>query len=542
MATLTAADIAILKQIPLARNYIPTHFSSRGLTYGLEGLADEQARSAQALQVVQAYKNGGLPAANQIITAQSQHSGGGGLFGGLGDAFGSLLSSGAAPIFLGSIAGSLAGLGNVAPAIAGAGAATGAGATSATGAGMLGLGGQLLSSSAPIMSAGYTAPAIATGAGMLTPEISSAAQTLANAGITPQVMQQATTNPGMLSQISQATGLTIPQLGQVAATGLGLLGSYLQGSQAQDAAQTSANAQIEAARIAAEAAKFKPVGVTTRFGQSQFGYNPQGNLVSAGYTPAADIKAQQDALMAASGGMLNQFTGSQAATAPLGAGAQQSMALGQGYLQTSPQAQAAQYMAEQQALLAPDREREMAALQARLQAQGRGGLAMGATTTGMTAANPELEAYYNAKRMQDLQLAAQATQGGMDYAKYGAGMVGTGGDLLKQMYSTQQSAYNPYQTAIGGANSLENLAMQPLDIGMQLGSQTTAAAAAGGRAMQTGMTGAAQTMLPANAYSPWGALLTGAGQAVNQYNQPQQQPGMLTYNPAQYRLAPLGSA
>ena len=318
-------------------------------------------------------------------------------------------------------------------------------------------------------------------------------------------------------------------------TGMNLAGGYLQGRAATDAATTSAQAQIEAARIAAEASKFRPVGVTTRFGASRFGYDAAGNLASAGYELSPELKAQQDALMGVSGQALGQYQGAMGATAPLGAGAQQAMTLGQGYLATTPQQQAAQYMAEQQALLAPTRERELAALQAQLQAQGRGGLAMGGTTTGMLASQPQLEALYNAQRMQDLQLAAQATQGGMDYAKFGTGMIGAGGDLMKQMYGTQAAAFAPYQTALGGATSLEQLGQQPMDIGTAIGAKTSTAAAQAGLLQAQGLQGAAQTMQPANAYSPWGAMLSGAGQAVGQYGQPQQQQRFDPYTGQQIR-------
>lgn len=234
---------------------------------------------------------------------------------------------------------------------------------------------------------------------------------------------------------------------------------------------------------------------------------------------------------------LQQFIDSQAATAPMGAAAQRAMALGQGYLGTSPQEQAAKYMAEQQALLAPTREREYAALENRLMQQGRLGLATGATSTGMGAANPEIEALMNARRMQDLNLAAQATQGGMDYAKFGAGMVGTGGDLLRSMYGTQTAAYQPFQTALGGATGLEELGKGAMDIGTSIGAKTSTAAADAGRLMAQGMTNAAQTMQPANAYSPWGSLLAGTGDWLSKMSQPQQ--GMLGYDPTKYRLTPI---
>lgn len=311
--------------------------------------------------------------------------------------------------------------------------------------------------------------------------------------------------------------------GQIASTGLNLAGGYLQGRSATDAAQTAANAQIEAARIAAEASKFKPVGVTTRFGQSQFGYDAAGNLTSAGYQLSPEAKAQQDALMGMSNQMLTQYQGAPAAAAPMGQAAQTMFGLGQGYLQTSPQAQAQQYMAEQQALLAPSRERDLAQLQAQMQAQGRGGLAVGGTSTGMTAANPQLEAYYNAKRMQDLQLAAQATQGGQQYAQFGAGMVGTGGEMLQGMYGTQQAAYSPYQTALGGATSLEALGQKPMDIGTAIGAKTSTAAAQAGMLQSKGLQDAATAMQPANAYNPWATMLSNAGNAITNYQTQQQQ-------------------
>jgi len=301
------------------------------------------------------------------------------------------------------------------------------------------------------------------------------------------------------------------------------LGSYLNQSSAQDASKTLAQAQIEAARIAADAAKFRPVGVTTRFGQSQFGYDPQGNLTSAGYTVAPDIKALQDRLMGMSGGLMSQYEGAQGATAPMGDAASRAMALGQGYLATTPQEQAAQYMAEQQALLAPTREREFASLENRLLQQGRLGLATGGTSTGLGAANPELEAFYNAQRMQDLNLAAQATQGGMDYAKFGTGMVGAGGDLLKSMYGTQTAAYDPFKTAMGGATYLEGLGQQPMDMGINIGAKGQAGAAQAGQLLASGIQQSAQTMYPSQAYSPWGALLTGGGNMLSSMSAPQQQ-------------------
>ena len=299
-------------------------------------------------------------------------------------------------------------------------------------------------------------------------------------------------------------------------TGLNAVGSYVTSTDEAEAAKQLANVQASAAMQAAEASKFRPVGVTTRFGASQYGYDGKGNLISAGYQATPDAKAMQDALMDTSGGLLRQFQAAQGATQPMGTGAARSMALGQQYLGASPQEQAAKYMAEQQALLAPYRERETAQLQNQLYQQGRLGLATGSTSTGLGAANPEMEALANARRMQDLQLAAQATQAGQEYAKFGAGLVGTGGNLLGSMYGTQTSAFNPYGKGLEGAAYLESLGLQPMDIGINLGAKGTAASQTSAGILQRGLTSAAQTQNPINQYSPWGNLLQGMGGMLQQ--------------------------
>ena len=159
--------------------------------------------------------------------------------------------------------------------------------------------------------------------------------------------------------------------------------------------------------------------------------------------------AEQFAPTAASQAALN---------APLAQGAQQAYNLGGQYLGTSPQAQAAKYYADQQALLETNRSRDYAGLENRLAQQGRLGLATGATGR-MGAANPEMEAFMNAQRQQDLGLAAQATQGGMDYAKFGAGMIGTGGQLTSQGIGLQTQAYDPYKQALGVGTGLAGFGM-----------------------------------------------------------------------------------
>ncbi len=290
-----------------------------------------------------------------------------------------------------------------------------------------------------------------------------------------------------------------------------LLGGLLQGNSAASAAQAQSAAQLEAARIAAEEARFRPIGITTRFGQSQFGTGADGRVNSAGYTLTPEIQALQDRFMALTGQGLTQVEGAQEAFAPLATGAQGLFGLGQQYLAQSPQEAAQQYMSQQQNLLAPSRERQFAGLQNSLFNTGRGGLAVGATGTrpgggaGLGAASPEMEAYYNALAQQDAQLAANATQAGMDQTRFGAGLLGTAGNLLTQGYQGQAGALAPYQAYFGGATGLESLGMDALNTGSALGGRI--ANPTGANALYGGGMAAAGTMAGANAYNPFASAL-----------------------------------
>jgi len=329
-------------------------------------------------------------------------------------------------------------------------------------------------------------------------------------GLAPNVANTATT---------AATAATPPWWQQVAAPAMGLVGSVMNQNAARDAANTQADAQLRAAQIAADAAKFRPVGVKTNFGQSQFGYDANGNLNSAGYTLDPLLQGQIGQLAGASGGLMNQFTNSPLDTAQMKQAAMSAMTLGNQYLRTSPQQQAAKYMADQQGLLAPGRASEMANLHAQMQSQGRGGFAMGGGVNGQGAANPQMQALYNARMQQDAQLAAQSTQGGMDYAKFGTGMVGTGGEMLNSMYGTQSASLNPYLTALGAAQKIEGLGQNAMQLGMDLGGKVTNANAAAGALLGGGMSNAANIVgnQAQQAGSLWGNLLQGGAEALSRY-------------------------
>ena len=296
------------------------------------------------------------------------------------------------------------------------------------------------------------------------------------------------------------------------AAGASLLGGYLQGEAAKDAAETQANAQREAAQLSANEARFRPVGVTTRFGQSQFQYGPGGQVTGAGYTISPEMRAYQDRLMALSGQGLMQAEQAQQQFAPLQAGAQGLFGLGQQYLAQSPQQAAQQYMAQQQNLLAPTRERQLAQLQNTLFQQGRSGLSVGATgarpsgAAGLGATTPEMEAYYNALAQQDAALAAQAMQAGQQQTTFGAGLLGTAGNLLTQGYQGQVGALAPYQAYMGGLGTLEAQGQQALELGSALGGRV--ANPTGANALMQGGLAAAQSQAAANAYNPFATALT----------------------------------
>jgi hypothetical protein len=241
------------------------------------------------------------------------------------------------------------------------------------------------------------------------------------------------------------------------------------------AGQQASAAQAQAARDAAAAAAFRPVGMTTRFGTSQFTRETDPRtgmpyISAAGYTPATELAGIQDRLFGQFGAGLTQAEQMAQQYAPLSAGAQSLFGLGQQYLATSPQQAAQTYMQEQQALLAPQREQQLSGLQNRLFQTGRSGLATGGTAAGGRGqTNPEMQAYYNALAQQDLALASQANQAGMQRATYGAGLLGTAGSLLGAQTAGQAGAYSPLQAQLGLSGQVEQMAQQPYQMGLQLG-------------------------------------------------------------------------
>jgi hypothetical protein len=279
----------------------------------------------------------------------------------------------------------------------------------------------------------------------------------------------------------------------------------------------SSEAQLEAARLAAEEARFRPVGITTRFGGSTFGFDDKGRLTSAGYIRSPMLEDYQRRLEALTGQRLSEAEQAGTLYDPLRGAGTSLMGLGQQYLAESPQQVAEKYMAGQMDLLAPTRERQLAGLRTNLFNTGRTGLSIGATGerpgggAGLAAANPEMEAYYNALAQQDAALSAEAQKRGQEQYAFGTSLFNTGAGLLGQYESGVTGALSPFMTTLGGISTLESLGQQPLDISAQLGNRSATAGGNVGQFLYGGGINAANTRLPANMLNPTASFIQGLG-------------------------------
>ena len=297
---------------------------------------------------------------------------------------------------------------------------------------------------------------------------------------------------------------------------LGYAGASEQASATRGAARESADAIRESARLAAEAAKFRPVGVTTRYGTSNFQFDPQGYLSGAGYNLAPELRGYQDRLMGLTERGLSQAEVGEARLRPNVGAAESLFSLGNQYLAQTPEQTAQKYMESQYNLLAPSRERQYAQLQNQLFQTGRGGLSVGGTGLrpggglGLSASQPELESYYNAIAQQDLKLAEQAEQAGQQRTAFGTGLFSTGNQLLNQYYGGQINALSPFTTYLGAGSTIEQLGQQPLEMGSALGGRAATAGANVGQSLLYGGMNAAKTQQGGAGISPLAGLLTGA--------------------------------
>lgn len=338
--------------------------------------------------------------------------------------------------------------------------------------------------------------------------------------------------------------------GLVAGAAIGTVGAVASANSAKSAAKDSSDAQLQAAQISAEAAKFRPVGITTRFGSSNFNLDSNGNLIPQGFDEKAYLAANPDVAAAVARGEMSaqahydnygkaegrqgffqgpmtgynvdpqlasmrdyligqagregQFVGNQAFNKGFGL-----FNMGSDIASQGPDGYAADWMSKQQNLLAPTRERQLAGVRQGLFNNGRTGLAVGATgarpdgSEGLSAANPEMEAYYNALAQQDAGLASQAMEQGRGQVNFGVGLMNTG---MQQA----TNAYAPMNSWLGSSDTIDALGRNALTIGSELGGRASTAGSQAGHFLFQGGVNAAKTMQGVNGYSPIGGMLTGA--------------------------------
>jgi len=278
--------------------------------------------------------------------------------------------------------------------------------------------------------------------------------------------------------------------------GASIIGGMMQSNSNRDAANTQAAAQTEAARIAADAARFRPVGVTTAFGKSNFTTDAAGNLTSAGYTLSPELAAQRDYMLSSAGGAGIDWT-KQGAAAAAGL-----FDLGKGYLAATPQQAAQDWMKSQQELLRPGQERAYAQLNQNLFNTGRGGFSI-AQGGDLGMSSPEMQAYYNSLAQQNSELATRAQAEGRAQTDYGRGLLSGSIDLTSQ-------AYNPYKTQFGLAQSIETAGQGALDIGSALGGRAATAGANVGNTLYAGGIASAASQAAADKANPWADAISGA--------------------------------
>lgn len=351
---------------------------------------------------------------------------------------------------------------------------------------------------------------------------------------------------------------------------VGSIGGMISGDAAAGAANEQADylrnlsneqrkAILEATKAAQERGQFKPVTVTSSFGTPQYTYDDKGRLTGVAAQPAdwlAQLQARQQALAPQYLGL----TESALSSAPQYAkAAQLAVAGGENLYNLAQQAAPAsydvagktqEYYDRMQQLVAPQRERQLAQTQQGLFNRGRAGLAIGATQAGgQLATNPEMAAYYNAIAQQDLELGARAEQqaranlmqdleASRQLYQAGGGLFSNAATAQSQLYGNIAASQSPFAAGMQSLTGLEQTAYNPVTQGFQFASPITQAEQwAGALGVQGAQSAAnvATSLAPQianyqyqhSAYSPWGTLLSGAGQGIQQYGAQSQQADLM---------------
>ncbi len=196
-----------------------------------------------------------------------------------------------------------------------------------------------------------------------------------------------------------------------------ILDPFTGASSTRQAANTAAGETAEAARLGAQVSAFRPVGITTRFGSSQFGMGDVGGVprvTSAGYTVSPELREIQDRLFGfAQGGGLEQVE----AAGPF---AQRLFNLGSQYIADSPQQAQQRIFNQLEAVRQPSRLQEEQRLASSVFGRGRAGLNIG------DIGQPELYSLGRAREEQRAADALAAEQLAREQVGFGTGLFGTG--------------------------------------------------------------------------------------------------------------------
>lgn len=292
-------------------------------------------------------------------------------------------------------------------------------------------------------------------------------------------------------------------MGGLVGSVVGGIGGLISGNKAADAAKQQAEALRAAGERASAMAQFRPMGMTTAFGSSQFTPEGQGS-----YTLSPELQSIQQRLFGAAG----QYDPTQMGVMaqPLTGGAQSLFNLGQQYLATSPEQAAQDFMANQQRLLAPSREAALSRVQTANFGRGTGGLGVN-TGAGGAPSNPLAQALFNAQSRENLELAARADEAGMARTRFGAGLFGTGGELLGQVPRLTTAGYGPLEAQLGLLRTTESLGQQPFMLSQDLAGRFAQAGANAGQLFMQPQRAAAEAYSQYQGYSPIGSALSGIG-------------------------------
>lgn len=293
---------------------------------------------------------------------------------------------------------------------------------------------------------------------------------------------------------------------------LNIAGGLISGSKAADAAKGQAESLRAAGLRSSQMAQFRPIGLRTGFGTSNFRVNELGQVEEAGYNLTPELESLRNRFLTGATGY--DPTRVQQLTEPVYGGAASLFSLGGSYLGASPQEVAAKYVSDRTGLLQPSRAAEFGRLQARNFARGTGGLGV-QTGTGTAPSNPALQAYYNSIFEQDRRLAAEAETEAMNRIRFGGELYGAGGKLAAGIPSLFSGSFLPMETQLNLAKSVEALGQQPYQMSIDLANAQSGAGSRAGQLYLQPQEAAARAYSQYQGYSPFGTALSGFGSTIS---------------------------